>query len=190
MISYTAGMPTPVRQSLLIENMTHTSVNENCTYADQKTIPVSAASGYVGIRQKPTDELITCTRARHASYLVAHFLCYDCGMNVCFPCLYSILCACDIFLYSSVCVLLSVFSIFSTYLCFLITASLYSANSLLNNIELMNVTNNPDPTKNSPVLTPSLSLPPSDGSKSTLPQFADDRSQEEDSALDSLLSLG
>ncbi|QHO57588.1 uncharacterized protein DS421_3g83500 [Arachis hypogaea] len=48
MISYTAGMPPPVRQSLLTEDMTHTSVSENCTYADWKTIPVSAASGYVG----------------------------------------------------------------------------------------------------------------------------------------------
>ncbi|QHN82445.1 uncharacterized protein DS421_20g695890 [Arachis hypogaea] len=48
MISYTAGMPPPVRQSLLTEDMTHTSVSENCTYANWKTIPVSAASGYVG----------------------------------------------------------------------------------------------------------------------------------------------
>ncbi|QHO07502.1 uncharacterized protein DS421_14g464230 [Arachis hypogaea] len=42
-----------------------------------------------------------------------------------------------------------------------------AANSLLNNIELTNVTNNSDPTKNSPVLTPSLSLPPSDGNQPT-----------------------
>ncbi|QHN97197.1 uncharacterized protein DS421_18g625340 [Arachis hypogaea] len=40
-------------------------------------------------------------------------------------------------------------------------------SGLLNNIELMNVTNNPGPTKNSPVLTPSLSLPPSDGNQPT-----------------------
>ncbi|QHN93043.1 uncharacterized protein DS421_17g589270 [Arachis hypogaea] len=76
------------------------------------------------------------------------------------------LCLCFVFLYSFVCVLLSIFSI---YLFLLSTASRYSAIYLLNNTELMNLTNNPDPTKNSPVLTPSLSLPPSDGSKSTLP---------------------
>ncbi|QHN93016.1 uncharacterized protein DS421_17g589030 [Arachis hypogaea] len=46
--SYTARMPPPVRQSLLTEDMTHTSVSKNCTYADWKTIPISAASGYVG----------------------------------------------------------------------------------------------------------------------------------------------
>jgi len=99
-------------------------------------------------------------------------------MNVCVPCLYSILCVCVrvIFLYSSVCVLLSFFSIFSIYLYFLFTAFLYSVISLLNNIELMNVTNNPGPTKNSPILTPSLSFPPSDGSESTLPLFVDDGS--------------
>ncbi|QHO21153.1 uncharacterized protein DS421_11g344210 [Arachis hypogaea] len=55
----------------------------------------------------------------------------------------------------------------SSYLYLLSIASLYSAIYLLNNLELMNLTNNPNPTKNSQVLTPSLpSL--SDGSMSTL----------------------
>ncbi|QHN77353.1 uncharacterized protein DS421_19g651930 [Arachis hypogaea] len=76
---------------------------------------------------------------------------------------------CFIFLYSFVCVLLSVFSIFSIYLYLLFTTSRCFAIRLLNNTKLMNLTNNPDPTKNSPVLTPSLSLPPSDGRMSTLP---------------------
>ncbi|KAL4396883.1 hypothetical protein AHAS_Ahas01G0136400 [Arachis hypogaea] len=46
---------------------------------------------------------------------------------------------------------------------------LKAVDSLVKQHGLMNLTNNPDPTKNSPVLTPSLSLPLSDGSTSTLP---------------------